>query len=111
MATSLGDDSFIAPCSPINQKNTRRLFDSTQQLKTGDAIEALTPEDPSGSDITFIKQAKGTQQSAEEGSPNGKSPLKLIDHRSTTHDVVDVMHAGVDTQDFVDVDEFDPTLG
>ena len=98
MATSLGEDSFIAPCSPIHQKNARRLFDSTQQLKTGEAVEVNTPEDPTGSEITFIKQAKGTQSGEEESSPQGKKLLKLKDHNTrSTHDVVDVMHAGVDT--------------
>ena len=70
----------------------------------------ITPEENSGSEITFINQAKGTQSGEEEASPQGKSPLKLVEHKSG-HDVVDVMHAGVDTQDFVELEESDPTLG
>lgn len=69
----------------------------------------LTPEEPSGSEITFIKQAKGTQSGDEDGSPD-KSALKLVENRST-HEVVDVMHAGVGTQDFAELEESDHTLG
>ena len=58
VATSLGDESFIQPPSPIHQNEAHRIYDSKYNMNTGSYSKRVTQDDNSGSDITFIKQGK-----------------------------------------------------
>ena len=57
MVTSLGEDSFIQPPSPIHQKE-QRMYDSKYKLDS--SAPGRSPDDRS--ELTFIKQGKGNDE-------------------------------------------------
>ena len=76
----------------------------------------LSPDNAKTSNVNFTKQVKGTGEITEVKEVTTTQPINPIpssnnnfgDNRST-HEV-DVMHAGVDTQDFIELSGSDASV-
>ena len=94
--TSMGDESIIHPPSPIFTK--RNMQEENTTGMSNNMFKHLTSEDMLSSELSRI-HAKGIGEDRllRSGDENFNAEASM------NQDVVDVMHAGVDTQDFLEL--------